>query len=321
MTEKQKKIFYITFLILGLFAFVVLLVDEKKYFFGSDNNNEIVNTDNGNALNGNNGTNDNTAVVEPNLSNSGSLDSSGTSQNNPPAPGSSQSSGNQPSNNPTSGTNNPNPPVSSSGSATPPAPANTATPPATPPSSPRLPIQQLQPPTAQIPIADLGAVVTPPGNPTNQQPAISNPSRLPAPTLNTPGNLVLPNLTPHPLVEWRIDSGLCILSACPPVITVIYSDGKYEKNGQFLTSLSASELSLLKQQIEQLDYTSLLSRAAPQGSSAYGCSSSFNGLSHTKYQYVFHPASGDKMLVACDHEITAAENPFQLLNQFYLARP
>jgi hypothetical protein len=320
MTEKQKKIFYITFLILGLFAFVVLLVDEKKYFFGSDNNNEIVNTDNGNALNGNNGTNDNTAVVGPNVSNSGSLDSSGTSQNNPPAPGSSQSSGNQPSNNPTSGTNNPNPPVSSSGGGTP-ATGNTATPPATPPSSPRLPIQQLQPPTAQIPIADLGAVVTPPGNPTNQQPAISNPSRLPAPTLNTPGNLVLPNLTPHPLVEWRIDSGLCILSACPPVITVIYSDGKYEKNGQFLTSLSASELSLLKQQIEQLDYTSLLSRAAPQGSSAYGCSSSFNGLSHTKYQYVFHPASGDKMLVACDHEITATENPFQLLNQFYLARP
>jgi hypothetical protein len=145
MTEKQKKIFYITFLILGLFAFVVLLVDEKKYFFGSDNNTEIVNTDNRNALNGNNGTNDNTAVVGPNVSNSGSLDSSGTSQNNPPAPGSSQSSGNQPSNNPTSGTNNPNPPVSSSGSATPPAPANTATPPATPPSSPRLPIQQLQP--------------------------------------------------------------------------------------------------------------------------------------------------------------------------------
>jgi hypothetical protein len=320
MTEKQKKIFYITFLVLGLFAFVVLLVDEKKYFFVSDNNTEIVNTDNGNALNGSNGTNDNTAVVEPNLSNSGSLDSSGTSQNNPPAPGSSQSSGNQPSNNPTSGTNNPNPPVSSSGGGTP-ATGNTATPPATSPSSPSIPIQQLQPPTAQIPIADLGAVVTPPGNPTNQQPAISNPSRLSAPTLNTPGNLVLPNLTPHPLVEWRIDSGLCILSACPPVITVIYSDGKYEKNGQFLTSLSASELSLLKQQIEQLDYTSLLSRAAPQGSSAYGCSSSFNGLSHTKYQYVFHPASGDKMLVACDHEITAAENPFQLLNQFYLARP
>lgn len=315
MTEKREKILYITFLALGLFAFVVLLVDEKKYF--SDNNNtEIVNTNNEDAVIGNTGANDGTAAVQPTVSNS---DASSTSQN-----GSSDSNNSQSSGNPASGTNNSNPPVSSSGGGTPAA-GNTTTPPIAPSSSPRLPTQQLQPPTVPVPTADLGGLISPPStptnSPTNQSPAILVSSSIPSPVLNAPGSLVLPNLAPHPLVEWRIDSGLCILGSCQPVIIVIYSDGRYEKNNQLLNPLSASDLSLLKQQIEQLNYTSLLSRVAPRGSSAYGCSSSFGGLSHTKYQYVFYPTTGAQTIIACDHELSATESPFQLLGQLYSARP
>lgn len=324
MTKKQEKILYITFLALGLFAFIVLLVDEKKYFSDTNNNPEIVNVNTDDVSSENNSAGGGIAEVESTVPNSGELDASGTSQNNSPVSGNSQSSGNQPSNNPTSSTNNPNPPVSNSGSGTP-ATGNTATPPATPPSSPRLPIEQLQPPTAPIPTADLGGLISPPStptnSPTNQSPAILVSPSIPSPVLNAPGSLVLPNLAPHPLVEWRIDSGLCILGSCQPVIIVIYSDGRYEKNNQLLNPLSASDLSLLKQQIEQLNYTSLLSRAVPQSSSAYGCSSSFGGLSHTKYQYVFYPTTGAQTIIACDHEISSTESPFQLLGQLYSARP